>query len=140
MNANEAFKGRGGQTRLAEESDLSRQVINSILKDSRERLNQVPDEKTIVGLAKAFRIEPEIIWSAVAVSLGLPSYVVPSITHEVRTAHNAVLLGELGKRLGLEVTIRAAEPPKPTKAGQGEKTKRVNRPRVRTIKPKVPEE
>lgn len=100
--------GRMSQSELSRASGLSRQRVSQILNDDRERLVQVPDTATVEGLAKAFKLAPEVVWVAVAEAMGLPSFVVPPITHEVKDVDDAQLLAELGKRLDLEVTVRPA--------------------------------
>jgi transcriptional regulator with XRE-family HTH domain len=105
------IEGYGAQAKLASLAGVSRQVINTILRDNRDRLNQAPDEKTVNGLAAAFNLKPEVVWTAVAVSMGMPSYVVPTITHEVKAATNEDLLNELADRLGVAPALRPAGPP-----------------------------
>lgn len=147
MDRHEQFKGYGGQARLAEAAGLSPQVVSRVLGDPRERLNQVPEEKTVKGFASALRIEPEAIWQAVAVSLGLPSHVVPSITHEVGTVSNEELLAEVAKRFGLAATFRAPSaatpegqkinPPTPIKRAPSKRTPgTVKRAARKSTKPK----
>lgn len=118
MSAFDRYQGWGAQSRLAEDAGIDRQLISRTLKDDRDVLGGAPSEKTVKGLAKAFGIEPDVIWVAVARALGLPSHVVPSITHEVGTVSDEVLLGELAKRFGLAATFRQAQ----SSAPEDEKT------------------
>lgn len=105
------------QAGLARAAGMTRQRINQILKDDRDRLVQVPDTATVEGLSKAFKLAPEVVWVAVAEAMGLPRFVVPPITHEVKDVDNELLIKELAKRLDLEVTVRAKGDP-----SEGEKT------------------
>lgn len=105
--------GEMTQSELSRASGVTRQRINQILKNDSERLVHVPDTATVEGFAKAFNLEPEIVWTAVAEAMGLPRFVVPSITHQVKEVSDAQLLTELARRMRLEVTVRPARPAKP---------------------------
>lgn len=118
--------GRGAQAELARMAGLNRQVIHTILNDNRKALNQAPDEKTVNGLAAAFDLSPDVVWAAVAVSMGMPSYVVPSITQEVKAASDEELLRELSARLGLVATFR-------TKGAATEEGKKIKRATGRSL-------
>lgn len=99
------------QADVARAAALTRQRVSQLLKDDRDRLPNPPDVATVEGLARAFKLAPEVVWTAVAEAMGLPRFVVPSITHEVKDVSNAQLLKELASRMGLEVTVRPTEPP-----------------------------
>lgn len=102
--------GDMSQAELARASGITPQRISQILKDDRDRLVQVPDTKTVEGFAEAFTLEPEVVWIAVAEAMGLPRFVVPSITHQIEDADEIQLLKALASRMGLEVTVRTAKP------------------------------
>ncbi len=84
------------QNELAKRAGLTRQVVSNIVKDTRERLTQVPDDKTITGLAKAFAVNPDVVRAQVALAMGLPVNVVRA---EIDTVSDAELVTELARRL-----------------------------------------
>lgn len=110
--------GEMTQSDLARASGVTRQRINQILKSDRDRLVHVPDTATVEGFAKAFKLAPEVVWIAVAEAMGLPRFVVPSITHQVKDVTNAQLLSELASRMDLEVSVRPSQPA----TGEGKKS------------------
>lgn len=57
------------QADLVRASGLSRALVSRILRDDRPRLGQMPDESTMVGLAKAFHVSTETVRTAAARAL-----------------------------------------------------------------------
>lgn len=57
------------QADLVRASNLSRALVSRILRDDRPRLGQMPDESTMAGLAKAFRVPTETVRTAAARAL-----------------------------------------------------------------------
>lgn len=111
-----------GQSDLAREAGLTRQVVHQIVSDERKRLTQPPHAATVEGLAKAFHLPATAVWGAVAEAMGLPSIAVPSITHEVKGVSDVDLLKELAARMGVEVTVRVAGTATTATTVKGKKT------------------
>lgn len=84
------------QNDVARHAGLNRQTISAIMKDEREKLNQLPDSKTIDGLARAFTVSREVVLAHVALAMGLP---VKLERADVSTASNDELVSELARRL-----------------------------------------
>ena len=84
------------QNELSKRAGLTRQVISSIVNDSRDRLTQVPDDKTIDGLATAFRVQPEVVRAHVALAMGLPVSIERA---DVTAVSDAELIQEIARRL-----------------------------------------
>lgn len=96
------------QARLAKEAGLTPQTVSNILGDKRSRLTGVQKDKTVKGLARAFRVEPAVVWTAIAEAMGIPRYALPNITHEMKGASDEELLRELAARMGYAATVRPA--------------------------------
>ena len=84
------------QNELAKRAGLSRQVVSSIVNDARGRLTQVPDDKTLDGLATAFRVKPEVVRAYVALAMGLPVSVERA---DVTAVSDNELIQEIARRL-----------------------------------------
>jgi transcriptional regulator with XRE-family HTH domain len=87
------------QATLARESGLSKQVINGIVGDERSRLDRLPQDKTIDGLARAFEVEREVVLTVIGEALGLPVSE-PVVVYDASGVADSDLLRELARRLG----------------------------------------
>lgn len=86
------------QATLARESGLSKQVINGIVGSERTRIDRMPQDKTIDGLARAFEVDSEVIRALVAQSMGLP-VADPVVVYDASGVTDSDLLRELAHRL-----------------------------------------
>lgn len=87
------------QATLARESGLSKQVINGIVGDERSRLDRLPQDKTIDGLARAFEVERGVVLTVIGEALGLP-VAEPVVVYDASGVADSDLLRELARRLG----------------------------------------
>lgn len=95
----EGLERRGwSQATLARESGLSKQVINGIVGDERSRLDRLPQDKTVDGLARAFEVEREVVLSVIGAALGLP-VAEPVVVYDASGVADSDLLRELARRL-----------------------------------------
>lgn len=83
---------------LARRGGLNRQLISKILNDDREHLGQMPDESTMVGIARGFQISPQQVRTAAARSLTGYSDDGHAIATDVRSLPTDVLIEELRRR------------------------------------------
>lgn len=81
---------------VARAGDLNRQVVHSIIKDTRERIPQVPDDRTVTGLAKAFSVSVEVVLAHVALAMGLPVSIERA---DVSAVSDDELIHEIARRL-----------------------------------------
>ena len=94
----EALRRRGwSQAKLAREAGLSRQVVNGIVKE-RTRLDRMPQDKTIDGIARALEVDSEVIRALLAQSMGLP-VAEPAVVYDASRVADSDLLRELAHRL-----------------------------------------
>jgi transcriptional regulator with XRE-family HTH domain len=92
-------------------SGLSRQLINTILRDDRDHLGQMPDESTLEGLAKGFTVPVETVRTAAARSLVGYSDDGGALTPQLRDVHLDVLLNEIRRRFH-DLSVAQTAPPR----------------------------
>lgn len=92
----EMDKRKWNQNDLAKKAGLTRQVVSAIVTDNRERLTNIPSDKTMDGLAKAFGVDPAVIRANVALAMGLPVEVKRASTSDISDSE---LIMELSRRL-----------------------------------------
>lgn len=99
-------------------SGIAKQVVSSLLNDDRDRIDRMPTDRTIDGLAKAFSTSREVILNRVADAMGLPVDE-PVIVYDARRVPNEELLRELERRLqeGGGEHVRSAPMSGPSPAG-----------------------
>lgn len=83
---------------LARDSGVSPQLLSTILNDPRSRLTTRPDEKTVVLLAKAMGVSPDVLLSKVGVAMGLPVNRAV-VVYDASRASNEDLIQILASRL-----------------------------------------
>jgi transcriptional regulator with XRE-family HTH domain len=86
------------QADLVRASGLSRQLIHSILRDDRDHLGQMPDESTLEGLAKGFKVPLETVRTAAARSLVGYSDDGGALTPQLQDVDLDILLNEIRRR------------------------------------------
>lgn len=91
----EMDKRKWNQNDLAKKAGLTRQVVSAIVTDNRERLTNIPSDKTMDGLAKAFGVDPTVIRASVALAMGLPVEVKRASTSDISDSE---LIMELSRR------------------------------------------
>lgn len=95
----EGLARRGwSQATLARESGVSKQVINGIVTDERTKLDRLPRDKTIDGLARAFEVDREVVQSVIARAMGFAS-LEPVTVYDPSGVADSDLLRELARRL-----------------------------------------
>lgn len=95
----EALRRRGwSQAKLAREAGLSRQVVNGIIGKERTRIDRMPQDKTIDGIARALEVDGEVIRALLAQSMGLP-VAEPTVVYDASRVADSDLLRELAHRL-----------------------------------------
>lgn len=60
------------QSDLARESGITKQVVSGLLTDSRDKLDRLPQDKTVDGLAAAFGVDRSVVLHAIGAAMGLP--------------------------------------------------------------------
>lgn len=103
------------QAELVRKSGLSRQLIWSVLNDGRDHLGQMPDERTLEGLAKGFRLPIETIRTAAARSLVGYTDDGTVLTIRLQDVSTDALLNEIRRRID-ENQSRNADTPAPAGA------------------------
>lgn len=58
---------------LATKSGVSKQVISTALRDSRDQLRMMPSKATVQGLARAFDVPDVVVLQKIAEAMGLPA-------------------------------------------------------------------
>ncbi|EFQ82741.1 hypothetical protein HMPREF0063_11950 [Aeromicrobium marinum DSM 15272] len=91
------------QADLVRESGMSRALVSKLLKDQRDVLPRPPEQATVEGIAKAFRVPPATVWQVVARAMGLPTEALPTIVHELKDATDHELLDEISQRMSRRV-------------------------------------
>lgn len=92
----EMDKRKWNQNDLAKKAGLTRHVVSAIVTDNRERLINIPSDKTMDGPAKAFVVDPTVIRASVALAMGLPVEVKRASTSDISDSE---LIMELSRRL-----------------------------------------
>lgn len=119
----EMDKRKWNQNDLAKKAGLTRQVVSAIVTDNRERLTNIPSDKTMDGLAKAFGVDPTVVRANVALAMGLPVEVKRANTSDISDSD---LIMELSRRLEKarndSPPLIAQEPGTPRETNQDEKT------------------
>lgn len=95
------------QATLAREAGLSKQVVNGIVGDERTRLDRMPQDKTVDGLARAFEVDRGVVLTVIAQAMGLPVSE-PVVVHDASGVADSDLLRELARRL--DSAARESEP------------------------------
>lgn len=88
------------QSDLVRESGITKQVVSGLLNDPRERLDRLPHDKTVNGLARAFGVERGVVLTAIGEAMGLPMQE-PTILYDATGVTNENLLRELADRLSV---------------------------------------
>lgn len=96
---------------LVRKSGLSRQLVHSIITDSRDHLGQMPDDSTLQRLADGFGISVELVRTAAARSL--VGYVDDgsALTIELQNVSTDELLGEIRRRIDAAQATLHQTPP-----------------------------
>lgn len=108
------------QADLVRKSGLSRQLVNSILKDTRDYLGQMPDESTLEGIAKGFSVPVELVRTAAARSLAGYTDDGSALTLTLQDVHIDALLNEIRRRIHeLEAATESSTPAEGGQAKEG---------------------
>lgn len=92
-------KAKGwGSTEFSKHSGLSKQLCNTWLKDSRDKVSRLPEPATIAGFKKAFNVPTEFLLGKAIESLSL-GYSSGDFINSVTTATDRELLDEIERRL-----------------------------------------
>lgn len=83
---------------LVKASGLSKQLVGSLLSDTRDRLGEMPEPKTIEGLARAFSVPADAVRVVAAQALGIQVNS-PVLVASARDVSDEDLLRELSTRL-----------------------------------------
>jgi transcriptional regulator with XRE-family HTH domain len=86
------------QSDLVRESGITKQVVSGLLNDTRERLDRLPQDKTVDGLARAFGVERGVVLTVIGESMGLPMRE-PAVLYDASGVTNENLVRELTERL-----------------------------------------
>lgn len=105
------------QADLVRSSGLRRQLVSSILSDSREHLGQMPDDSTLEGLAKAFGVPVEVV--RIAAARSLVGYIDDGsdLTIQLQDVSTDALLNEVRRRIN-ERQAATTDQAAPTRASR----------------------
>lgn len=127
------------QSDVANAGGFDRQVVYSIVHDTRDVLPSKPKAATVNGLAKAFGVSRETVLAHVAIAMGLPTELKRA---DVTDVSDDELIRELSRRLkGAGSAGRDTTDHPPTSQGtpgetnEGEKTLRLGDYRKATRRP-----
>lgn len=107
------------QADLMRASGLSRQLINTILRDDRDHLGQMPDASTLEGIAKGFDVPLDRVRTAAARSLAGYTDDGSALTLDLQDVHIDALLNEIRRRVNALPTSQATSSRAPREAKQG---------------------
>ncbi|UFU03475.1 helix-turn-helix transcriptional regulator [Ruania suaedae] len=99
-------------TELAVAGGLTKQTIHNIVTDDRDQLSQRPKQSTILGLARAFRVDPDVVLLKVGEAMGIPVERAV-VTYDASRVSDEELLRLLAHRLKREEVVGNAEHPAP---------------------------
>lgn len=124
------------QADLVRRSGLSRQLVSSLMRDSRDHLGQMPDAATIEALAFGFGVSVDIVRTAAARSLA--DYVDDgtALTITLSEVSTDALLTEIRRRIDHGVEV-AQEPDAPSETEQDQKTDQLANRRRRAQQPQL---
>ena len=83
-------------------SGLSKQTVYNLFEDKRDRMDQTPQRRTIIGLADALGIHETAILVAAAEAIGVPGDRLPLASRSIQEISDAELLQEIARRLRLQ--------------------------------------
>ena len=83
---------------LSRASGISRQLLSTILTDTRDSLRMMPAPETVAGLARAFSVPETTILQVVAEAMGLPTGE-RVVVYDATRVSNAELAHEVARRL-----------------------------------------
>lgn len=86
------------QSDLVAASGITKQVVSSLVSDARPKLDRLPQDKTIDGLARAFRVDRNVILAKIGEAMGLPVSE-PVVIYDASRVPNSDLLRVLSERL-----------------------------------------
>lgn len=107
MALNDDMKPAG----LARASGLSPQHISQILNDDRDVMKQMPEDKTIDGIAAAFPgVTKTMVRTAAVRALGVPAADTPAMVLDLHDISVDMLLGEIRRRIEGNQNAASQEP------------------------------
>jgi transcriptional regulator with XRE-family HTH domain len=83
---------------LVTASGLSKQTVYNLFEDKRDRMEQTPQRRTIVGLANALGIPETAILTAAAEAIGVPGNRRPPASRPIQEVSDQELLQEIARR------------------------------------------
>lgn len=86
------------QSDLVAASGITKQVVSSLVSDARPKLDRLPMDKTIDGLARAFHVDRNVVLAKIGEAMGLPVSE-PVVIYDASRVPNSDLLRVLSERL-----------------------------------------